>query len=415
MQADWPGEKTQQKIRPRIAPRTAAGIPVRGGAVLSPFGENGLRVTAVEDARQLKEFIRVPWGIYREDPHWVPPLLIERKQALAAKNPYFQHARWRAWVAHRGGAAIGRISAQVDQLHLDRYRDATGFFGLVEAPDDDAVFRALFDVAEEWLRGQGMRRVIGPFNLGINQEIGILVEGFDTPPYVMMSHSRRYYDQAIQRSGYRPVQDCLAYEIDRQSFALSPKVRRMLERTAPGVRVRPLERRRLDEDIAIMRDIFNDAWTENWSFVPFTQAEFESVAKELLALLPDDFIQIAEVDGEPAAFIVLLPNINEAIADLDGRLLPFGWAKLLWRLKIRRPQTARVPLMGVRQRYQKTRLGPALALLLIQALHQPGLREGLQRVELSWILEQNHDVRGIIENVGGTVTKRYRIYEKHLG
>lgn len=376
--------------------------------------DNGLRIETVSDARQLREFIRVPWSVYRDDPNWVPPLLIERQQALSAKNPYFEHARWSAWVARRAGQAVGRISAQVDQLHLDRYRDATGFFGLLEAPEEDAVFSLLFSAAEDWLRDQGMQRVIGPFNLGINQEIGILVGGFDAPPYVMMTHSRPYYDRVIQQCGYHPVQDCLAYEIDRRSFALSPKVRRMLKRVAPGVRVRSLERRRLDQDIGIMRDIFNDAWADNWSFVPFTRAEFESVAKELLALLPDDFIQIAEVDGEPAAFIVLLPNINEAIADLNGRLLPFGWAKLLWRLKVRRPQTARVPLMGVRRRFQKTRLGPALALRLIQALHQPGLREGLQRVELSWILEQNHDVRGIIENVGGTVSKRYRVYEKQL-
>ncbi len=382
---------------------------------MNPATETSLQIMAVNDAQALRDFIRVPWSIYRDDPNWIPPLLIERRQALSSKNPFLEHARWQAWVAYRDGRPVGRISAQIDQLHLDRYQNKTAYFGLVEAPDDAAVFEALFGAAETWLREQGMLRIVGPFNLGINQEIGILVEGFETPPYVMMSHSQPYYDESIQRRGYEPAQDFLAYEVDRKGFALSNKVLSLMQRMARQVSVRPLNRKRVPEEISLMRDIFNDAWANNWNFVPFTAAEFEAVGKELLSLLPDDFIQFAEVDGKAVAFIALLPNINEAVADLNGRLLPFGWAKLLWRLKIRFPQTARVPLMGVRQQYQHTRLGPALALLLIQALHQPALRQGIQRVELSWILEDNQGVRNIIESIGGVVSKRYRMYHKELG
>jgi hypothetical protein len=381
---------------------------------VNPANETGLRVEAVNDAQALKDFIRVPWAIYRDDPNWIPPLLIERKQALSSKNPFFEHARWQAWLAYRDGRPVGRVSAQIDQLHQDRYQNNTGFFGLIEAPDDPAVFGALFDAAETWLRGQGMERAIGPFNLGINQEIGILVDGFDTAPYVMMSHSRPYYDASIQACGYGPAQDCLAYEVDRQAFALTPSVQRLLRRVAPGVRLRPLRRKQVKEDIGIMRDIFNDAWANNWNFVPFTTAEFEAVGKELLALLPDDFIQFAEVDGEAVAFIALLPNVNEATADLDGRLLPFGWARLLWRMKVRYPGTARIPLMGVRRKFHHTRLGPALALLLIEAINQPTLRKGIDKVEMSWVLEDNQATRSIIESIGGRVSKRYRMYQKEL-
>lgn len=376
--------------------------------------ETDIRIEAVSNARSLRRFIRVPWSIYRGDEAWIPPLLMERKMALSPKNPFFEHAEWQAWVALRGGRPIGRISAQVDQRHLDRYRDNSGFFGLIEAPDEPAVFEALFTVAEDWLRARSIRRALGPFNLGINQEIGILVDGFDTPPYVMMSHSRPYYDAAIQSCGYRPAMDCLAYEIDPRGFELAPKVQSLVRRVASRCRVRPLNRKRLADDIHAMRDIFNDAWANNWNFVDFSAAEFEAVAKELLGLVPDDFVQIAEVDDKAAGFIAMLPNINEAIADLNGRLLPLGWTKLLWRLKVRYPRTGRVPLMGVRQKFQGTRLGPAIALSLIQSLHQPSLRKGLERAELSWILEENQAVRNIIETVGGWVSKRYRMYEKDL-
>jgi hypothetical protein len=375
---------------------------------------NAIEIREVVGKKDLNTFIRVPWSIYRDDPNWIPPLMLDRKEAFASKHPYFKHAIWRAWVAYRDGKPVGRISAQIDELHQQRYNNKTGFFGLIEAPDDHAVFAALFATAEAWLREKGMQQVIGPFNLGINQEVGILVEGFDTPPRVMSTHSARYYGAAIETCGYQPAQDLLAYEADISSYTVPESMLVLVNRTAEQVKIRPLERKNMAADFEVMRDIFNDAWQNNWNFVPFTREEFWTIGKELLMVMPGNFIQIAEIDGEAAAFIVLLPDINEAIADLDGRLLPFGWAKILWRLKVRFPKASRLPLMGVRQKYQNTIYGPAMAYLLIEAGFKVGRAKGLDRVEMSWILESNKGVRNIIEKFGGKITKRYRMYQKTL-
>jgi hypothetical protein len=191
-------------------------------------------------------------------------------------------------------------------------------------------------------------------------------------------------------------------------------MRTLADKAADRVRVRPLNRQALTSELQLLRDIFNDAWSENWGFVPFTEAEFNEVGKAMTLLLDDDFVQIAEVEGEPAAMIIALPNVNEAIGDLQGRLLPFGWARLLWRLKVRYPQSARIPLMGVRKRYQRSRLGPTLAFMVIDALRAPVMRRGVREVEMSWILEDNSAMRGMIESLGGMAYKRYRIYEKQL-
>ena len=373
-----------------------------------------IEIREVTGKKALKTFIKVPWSIYKDDPNWIPPLLAERKEALSSKHPYFKHAVWRAWIAYQDGKPVGRISAQIDDLHQQRYNNKTGFFGLIEAPDDPEVFSALFETAENWLRGKGMQRIAGPFNLSINQEVGILTEGFDTPPRVMTSHSPRYYGAAIEGCGYQAVQDLLAYEVDINTYTIPTNMRTLISRSADRMKVRQLDRKNRDSDLEVMRDIFNDAWQNNWNFVPFTQDEFRAVGKELLMLVPKEFIQIAEIDGKAAAFIALLPDINSAITDLNGRLLPFGWAKLLWRLKVRFPKTCRIPLMGVRQKYQKTIFGPTMAYMLIESVLNPGLAKGGERVEMSWILESNKGTRNIIEKFGGKLTKRYSMYEKIL-
>ncbi len=371
-------------------------------------------ITEVSGRKALNTFISVPWLIYKDDPCWVPPLIAERKDAFSPKHPYFEHAKWQTWIAWRGGRAVGRISAQVDELHQQRYDTKTGFFGLLEAVDDHQVFKALFDAAETWLRSQGMRQVAGPFSLGINQEIGILVEGFDTPPYVMTPHSLPYYDAAIQQCGYLPAQDLLAYELNSTTLTIPRVMQALLNRSADRIKVRPLQRRKKAAELEMIRDIFNDAWENNWNFVPFTRKEFAAIGKELLMLLPDDFIQIAELDNEAVAFVVLIPNINEAIASLDGRLFPFGWARLLWRLKVKFPKSARVALMGVRKKHQNTRFGPALAYTVIKQSMDAGQARGLQRAEMSWVLEHNHATRNIIESIGGEISKRYRMYDKYI-
>lgn len=373
-----------------------------------------LEIREVSGRKALDTFIRVPWKIYKDDPNWVPPLLAERRDAFSSKHPYFKHALWRAWVAYRNGEPVGRISAQIDDLYVKQYDTKTGFFGLIEAPDDDEVFSALFQAAEDWLRSQDIKEVIGPFNLSINQDLGVLVEGFGSPPYVMTGHAPPYYGAAIERCGYRPAQDLLAYGLDGGTLAIPRVMRALIERSGDRIKVRDMSSRSREDELNSMRDIFNDAWENNWNFTPFTADEFNLVGKEILLAAPKNFIQIAEVDGEDAAFIVLLPNINEAIADLDGRLLPFGWAKLFWRLKVEFPKSARVALMGVRQKYQNTRFGPALAYMIINAVMEAGKAKGLERVEMSWILDHNHGVRNIIESIGGQITKRYRMYEKEL-
>lgn len=373
-----------------------------------------IEIREVSGRSSLKAFIRVPWSIYKNDPNWVPPLLVERKEAFSPKNPYFKHASWKAWIAYQDGKAVGRISAQVDQLHQQKYNNKTGFFGLIESPDNEEIFATLFSTAENWLRSQGMQHVAGPFNLGINQEVGILVDGFDSPPYIMMGHSPRYYDAVIKKCGYQQAQDLLAYELETETLTIPRVMQALITRTGDRIQVRKLDRKNKDAELESMRDIFNDAWENNWNFVPFTREEFSAVGKELLMILPEDFIQIASIDGKDSAFVVLLPNINEAITDMNGRLLPFGWAKLLWRLKVKLPKSGRVPLMGVRQKYQNTRFGPALAYVTINGAIEAGKTRGLEHTELSWILDHNHGVRHIIEGIGGKITKRYRMYDKHL-
>lgn len=364
-----------------------------------------------EDERH--RFLHLPWSLYARDPNWIPPLLLERREHLSKRNPYFRHATFQSWIARRGRQTVGRISAQVDRLHLQRYDDRTGFFGLIEAQDDPEVFQALFDAAQAWLREQGMGRVLGPFNLSINDECGLLVGGYDTPPMIMMGHALPYYPRRIEEQGFTGTQDLLAYRI-RSDFAAPRHLDTLTSRVSERVRLRRMRRWKFAEDLAIIKDIFEDAWSNNWGFLPFTTEEFAELGKNLKLLVPLDYIRIAEVDGEPAAMMALFPNLNEAIRDLDGRLLPFGWLKLLWRLKVSGVKTGRVPLMGVRRRFQGGRLGATLALMLITSLQTSSRERGMEDVEMSWILESNKGVRNIIESIGGKPYKRYRIYQKDL-
>jgi len=376
-------------------------------------GAAGLAIKPLAGKRALADFLHVPHILYRDDPAWVPPLHLLVRDALSPRQPFFAHAEWQGWVAYERGAPVGRITAQIDHLYERHHGERAGNFGMLEAIDRAEVFATLLQTAEQWLRERGAINAVGPFNLGINQELGVLVEGFDTPPCFLMPHSRPYYGGALEAHGYRGVQDLLAYLI-KTEFETPAVMQRLMSRLGERVTLRPLDRKRVDEEMETLRDIFNDAWSGNWGFVPFTREEFRAVGREMLLLIPDDFIQIAEVDGRPDAFIVLLPNINEAIADLAGRLLPFGWAKLLWRLKVRYPKTGRVPLMGVRREHHHTRLGPGLAFLVIDSVRQAAVRSGMDEVELSWILDDNMGMRNIIETISGRVSKRYRMYEKSL-
>ncbi|GJL71502.1 MAG: DNA-binding protein [Nitrosomonas sp.] len=358
-------------------------------------------------------FIDVPWRVYSNIPQWIPPLRLEQRLHYSRFNPFLKHGEWQAWVAYNNNQPVGRISAQIDTLHRQRYGADTGHFGALECINDPAVFSALLLHAEAWLAARRTRHISGPFNLSINQECGVLVEGFDSPPVIMMPHSPRWYNVLLESNGYQPAKDLLAYRVN-VDFEAPRVMRALIRKFSSQVRLRPLNHKKFYEEIEILRNIFNDAWSENWGFVPFTEAEFAELGKSLRLLVPDDFIQIAEVNNIPAAFMVALPNFNEVFTELNGRLFPFGWLKLMKKIKLREIHTARIPLMGVRKQFHHTPLGMALAFMVIDAPRRIGLNRGIKEVEMSWILEDNKAMRGMLDSIGSKQYKRYRIYTKTL-
>ncbi len=374
---------------------------------------NGLQIKEVTDKATLDEFIKLPWSVYQNDPNWVSPLVLERRMHLSRKNPYFAHADCRFWVAYRGQEPVGRISAQIDRLYLDRYKDATGFWGMFEALEDVSIFRILFETAEGWLKEKGMQRSLGPFNLSINQECGLLIKGFEFPPSMMMGHAPRYYGPNIELLGYGKAKDLLAYSIKKVPEILK-KIHDILGSVKGEVQTRPLMKRDLKRELDIMFGIFNDAWSGNWGFVPFTKEEYNDIGKSMSFLARQEFIRIAEINGEPAGFIAVLPNLNEIISDLDGRLLPFGWMRLLWRIRFHKFKTGRILLMGVLSKYQDSLAGAAVSLSLIRDIMKEVLDSSISELELSWILEDNVAMRRIIEALGAEPYKVYRIYEKDI-
>ena len=373
-------------------------------------------VRRVEDRKSLKQFIRMPAVIYRGDPAWVQPLTAERLELLdKRKNPYFAHAEADYWIACRDGVPVGRISAQVDRLVEEARGERIGHFGMFECIDDAAVAKALFAAAQAWLEARDCTRIEGPYNLSINGEIGLLVDGFETPPALMMGHGRPYYGRLVEAQGFAKVKDVFAYELDLLKGPPA-RITRFVEasRRNPNYRLHEIDMRRYDDELETVIDIFNDAWSDNWGFVPLTHAEARHMAKEIRPLIDNKCVQICYYKGEPMAMMVALYDLNSLIADLDGRLLPFGWLKLLWRLKVRYPERFRVPLMGVRKAHQNTRQGAAMALLLIEAIRQACVARGARWGELSWILEDNEGMRSILDEIGCRLYKTYRIYEKDL-
>lgn len=375
--------------------------------------ENILHIIEVDSRLGRKAFIDLPWFLYRDDPMWIAPLKLERTMQLSPKNPYFEHALCKLWIAVRNKKTVGRISAQVDQLHLQRYQDDTGFWGMLEAEDDIEIFQALLDTAESWLSNHGMKRVRGPFNFSINQECGLLIDGFDTPPSMMMGHSLPYYGERIAQCGYEKVKDLLAYMINTD-VEPSASRKKIVKKTHSRIITRTLDKSRFNEEMHTIFSIFNDAWAQNWGFLPFTAKEFEHLVSDLKLLINDEFVRIAYVNNTPAAFVVLLPNLNEVIYDLNGKLLPMGWLKLLWRLKVKYPRSGRIPLMGVLSKYHGSLLGAALAYRVINDLQEAIVRKGMKKIELSWILDDNSGMRDLIEDCGGQVYKTYRIYTKQI-
>lgn len=374
------------------------------------------RLKVVRHACDRDAFVRVPWTVYRDDPHWSPPLLFERKQLISPKhNPYFDHAEVRLWVATRDDEPVGRISAQVDQLVQQRMGQGTGQFGFFDVIDDKGLSAALFDEAESWLKSCQMTRALGPFSLSINEEAGLLYEGFDYPPCIMMGHARRYFTSHIEALGYQKAIDLYAYWLSLKT-ALTANLGRMLDwgTNNKRLRLRDIDKRHWRREITTILDIFNDAWRDNWGFIPMTEAEIDKLSRELKPLIHPPMARLCDYDDEPISFMITLPDINRIIHDFDGRLAPFGWAKLATRLLLRRYDVVRVALMGVRKHLQRTRHGAISSLMLIETIRQRAIAHGIQHGELSWILEDNHAMRTILEAIGSRVYKRYRIYEKPL-
>jgi GNAT superfamily N-acetyltransferase len=358
--------------------------------------------------------MKLPWHLYRDNPNWVPPLLRLQRELLSPKhNPFFQHADVRLFLARRGGEVVGRISAQIDREHNSYHNEHTGFFGFLECTEDRIVAAALLTAAEEWLRARNMDRVRGPFNFSINGELGLLVEGFDSPPQILMPYTQPYYLDLVEGRGYAKVQDLLAWRWQSQPVPEGPA--RMVRelRSRPEVTVRTANMKRFDDEVRTILDLYNEAWSENWGFVPATEAEARQMSSDLKFLADPHIVPFVEIDGRPAGVALAVPNLNEVIHDLDGKLLPFGFIKLLWRLKVRRPKTGRLLLLGIRKEY-RTRRYAGLAYLLCDELYQQARKRGYEWAEFSWTLEDNHLINSLITKIGCTHYKTYRIYEKAL-
>lgn len=370
-------------------------------------------VREIPDGASLASFIDLPWRINAGDPNWVPPLRMTVASALdRRKHPFHAHAEVAYFLAERGEEPVGRIAAVVNHLHNEYHEERTGFFGLFECEDDSGTAGALLETAAAWLRGRGMERIRGPVNLSTNEEIaspGILVEGFDTPPYVMMTHNPPYYGALVEAAGLAKVQDLFAFHFDDPATPerLTRGMDRLLERNQATIR--SLDIRRFREEIDSIKGIYNSAWSRNWGFVPMTDEEFEHLASEFKPVFDPDLCLIVEMEGRPVGFSIALPDLNQAFRHVrDGRLFPLGLLRFLWhRRKIRQ---LRVITLGLRPEVQSIGLGGPL----YSRGWETAVRKGYLRGEASWILEENLEMVKPLERLGARAYKRYRLYERPL-
>ena len=375
-----------------------------------------LTVRPVETKADKKAFVNLAWEVYRDDPAWVPPLKDEVHGLITpGKNPWFEHAKAKFWLAERGGKVVGRISGQVDELVQQHMGQGTGQWGMLEALDGEAA-AALIATAEDWLREQGMARALGPISLSIWDEPGLEIEGFNEPPTVMMGHHKPEYRKWIEDAGYEKAKDLLTYEVDIANW-WDERIARLIEmgERNPRIRFRKVAKSKFAEEARIILNLLNDAWSDNWGFVPLTESEIAYAGKKLKPIIYNELVWIAYYDNEPVAFMITLPDINELIKDLNGELFPFGWMKLLWRLRKPMTHRARVPLMGVAKKLHHTRLASQLAFMLIEFTRREVVAKfGVEIGEFGWILEDNKGMLSIAELPGARVNHRYRIFEKAL-
>jgi GNAT superfamily N-acetyltransferase len=374
----------------------------------------GVTIRELRAADPIEPFIDVEWTINRGDPNWIPPLRMTLGSALnRRKHPFHAHADVAYFLAEGPSGVVGRVAAIVNRLHNEHHGDRVGFFGLFQCVDDAAIAAALLDAAAGWLRDRGMDVMRGPLNFSTNEEVaspGVLVEGFDTPPMLMMTYNPPYFAGLLEASGLTKAKDLLATLLD-QPDAVPARganlIDRLLQRA--GVTIRPLELKRFREDVDALKEVYNAAWSGNWGFVPMTDAEFEHLAREFRPVVDPDLCFIAEVGDEPVGFSLALPNLNEALRHLpDGRLLPFGWAKVLWYR--RRIRSIRYLTVGLKPRLHHAGIGQAF----YRKTWLAAVAKGYVRGEGSWILEDNYEMLRAIERMGGRAYKRYRIYERSI-
>ncbi|MFF3349392.1 GNAT family N-acetyltransferase [Streptomyces sp. NPDC002779] len=373
-----------------------------------------LTVTTVEGRADVTAFIRLPYTLYRDDPLWVAPLERERRAFLdPARHPFHEVGTVQLFLARRQGQVVGRIAAIVDPRYTERHDPHCGQFGLFECADDTDTAAALFDAAGRWLRERGCSRMLGPLSYSTNDECGVLVDGFDSPPTMLMPHNRPYYPRLFIDCAFTKAKDLLSWRVPMPPGGEPPAAfRRVAERalSAPGVRVRPLDPKRFDADTAVMRDLYNDAWSKNYASVPMTDREFAYMVRQMKPLLRPELVQIAEVDGEPAAFTLVLPDANQALAAARGRLTTYGLPIGLIRLQRagRRITRIRAIATGIKKEHRARGL---VAALLTQA-QRTAFRLGYTEIEYSWILEDNRDANGVPRALGGAHFRTHRLYER---
>lgn len=369
-----------------------------------------LKIKQVQGKKDLSDFIKFPWKVYRGDPLWVPPLISERKDFFnPQKNPFFKHSEVVFYLAEKNGEIAGRICGILNRNHIDFHQEKAGFFGFFECVKDFDVAKLLLEKVKEWLKSKGMEIMRGPMNFSTNDEVGFLLEGFDSPPVFMMTYNPPYYLDFMDKSGMDKAKDLFAYYFDK-TYKPPDRMVRMAERIEKKeeINVRCIDLKNFEEELQRIKKIYNSAWSKNWGFVPMTDEEFEHLAKNMKMIVDPFMVFIAEVDGEPAGFSLALPDLNLVLKRLNGRLFPFGLPKLLWYTKIRKIMKGiRIVTMGVVPEYQKRGIDSVFYIRTIM----DGINRGYRWAELSWVLEDNLLMNRVLKILGAKLYKKYRIYE----
>jgi hypothetical protein len=365
------------------------------------------------EPRDILRFLKVSYPIYRNDPFWVAPLLIDLKQVFTDRNPLFEHAEMRLWVARQGDRDVGRIAGVIDRAHLEAHHDDTAFFGFFEAMPDPGITEALLKAVSDWALSRGLRRLVGPMNPTSNDECGLLVEGFDSLPRFMMPYNPRYYRELLEGQGFRKTKDLLAYQIDLSRCPMDRlgRIAGKVRRRNPDLTFRPVRRSQMLQDLGKIKEVYNAAWEDNWGFVPMTDAEVDFLAQRLKPLFMEGLVWVAETPAEPVGFLLALPDYNLPLQPLRGRLLtPRVLGALPALLQWRYPSRCRVLTLGVKASYRGRGLE---SVMLFEGL-QVGFRVKFTEAEASWILEDNLAMRRMLEVFGATPYKTYRLYESDL-